>query len=271
MPHRRRHRVLSLALLALPAAVLFALPVWTLNIDLLRDPPRSWAATTTGSWASMIHVARTDSGVIVIDLGWVGAEGALRGALEKIGAAPHDVVAVFLTHSHRDHIAAWPLVRHARFYLGAAEVPRLLGEAEHRGPLTRAAEWLAATRRPAPGALDLRGFAHDTAVAFGRDTVRAYLVPGHTAGSAAYVFRGVLFAGDAATKRPLTGFRGAHPSYTDDVEASRASMRSLWARLTRDGARVATLCTAHGKCGAFDEGMRERVVETRIRPWVQGR
>ncbi|HVE78467.1 MAG TPA: MBL fold metallo-hydrolase [Gemmatimonadaceae bacterium] len=268
MPHPRRRRALVLALLALPAVVLFALPVWTLNIALLRDPPRSWAATTTGSWASMIYVARTDSGVVAVDLGWVGAERALRGALREIDATPNDVVAVFLTHSHRDHIAAWPLVRHARFYLGAAELPRLVGGAEHRGALTRAAEAVRRTRRPADGELDLRPFAHDTAIAFGRDTVWGYLVPGHTAGSAAYVVRGVLFAGDAATKRPLTSFRGAHPGYSDDVGASRESMRSLFARLAREGARVVTLCTAHGKCGALDDEMRRRVVESRVRGWL---
>lgn len=266
MPHPRRRR--ALALLALPAAVLFALPVWTLNVALLRDPPRSWAATTTGSWSSMIYAARTDSGIIVVDLGWVGAEGALRRALREIGAAPDDVVAVFLTHSHRDHIAAWPLVRRARFYLGAAEGPRFVGVAEHRGPLTRAAEAIRPTMLPGPGALDLRPVAHDTAIALGRDTVRVYLVPGHTAGSAVYVFRGVLFAGDAVTKRPLTTFRGAHPGYSDDVEANRASMRSLFGRLSREGVRVATLCTAHAKCGAFDDAMRERIVGGRVRTWL---
>lgn len=40
-------------------------------------------------------------------------------------------------------------------------------------------------------------FSKDTVFVFGRDTLHAFLVAGHTAGSTAYLFRGVLFVGDA--------------------------------------------------------------------------
>jgi glyoxylase-like metal-dependent hydrolase (beta-lactamase superfamily II) len=229
----------------------------TYNFELLRRQPRSYAVTTAATWASMIYVARTDSGVIVVDLGWMGAEEKLAHALRHVGATPGDVVAVFLTHSHRDHIAAWPSVRGARFYLGQPEVDLFLGRARHRGPLTRLTERLKATRLPRPGEVTVIGFSKDTAAIFGGDTVRAYLLPGHTAGSAAYVVRRTLFVGDAANKWPLSGFRGARWEYSDDVEQSRASMRSLWQRLT--GVPVEILCTAHAKCARFDQRLREAI------------
>lgn len=250
-----RRRVLAiLAVLLLAAALTIPIGV---NLDPVRRPPRAWAEVTTGAWASMIHVFRTDSGVVVVDLGWVGAERALREALGKVGATPDDVVAVLLTHSHRDHIAAWPLLRGARFYMGAEEVLRFLGREAHRGPITRLAESVRETSLPREGELRIVGFTRDTTLVFGRDTIRAYPIPGHTAGSAAYLVDGVLFVGDAANRRPFAGFGGARPEYSDDVARSRESMRALFARL--EGQRVDALCTAHAKCAAYDAGLRERV------------
>jgi glyoxylase-like metal-dependent hydrolase (beta-lactamase superfamily II) len=58
--------------------------------------------------------------------------------------------------------------------------------------------------------------------AVGADTVRAYVVPGHTAGSAAYLFRGVLFVGDAVTHTRAGGFAPARRGYSDDRRAAAA-------------------------------------------------
>ena len=86
----------------------------TKDLQLIQDAPNAVAATTTGPWASMMYVARTDSGVIAIDLGWTGFEEILPELLRQLNARAPEVRFVFLTHAHRDHIAAWPLVRQAR-------------------------------------------------------------------------------------------------------------------------------------------------------------
>lgn len=226
----------------------------TRRLELVRHPPDATAVTTTGPWASMIYVARTDSGVIVIDLGWVGASKKLEQALRTIDARPADVRYVFLTHAHRDHIAAWPLVRSARFVLGAREVPFLTGASDYRGFVTHLVDRLVPYRHPAPGALSLVPVQADTAIALGHDTVFTFAVPGHTPGSTAFLFRGILFGGDAINWRPLSGFQGARPEFSDDVARSRASMRALWARL--DSSRVHVACTAHAKCGIVDARFR---------------
>src|SRR3712207_6998395 len=69
---------------------------------MIRRPPRSTLFPYTTLFRS------TDSGVIAIDLGWGEAGWALRRRLRELDAAPEDVTDVFLTHSHRDHIGAWP-------------------------------------------------------------------------------------------------------------------------------------------------------------------
>jgi glyoxylase-like metal-dependent hydrolase (beta-lactamase superfamily II) len=206
----------------------------------------------------MIYLTRTDSGVVVVDLGWFGGAGKLQEGLKALGARPEDVRAVLLTHSHRDHIADWRLVKGATFYLSAPESALFVGGAQHRGPLTRLVERMIRTDRPAPGDVRVHSFATDTTIVVGRDTVRTFLVPGHTAGSAAYLIRNRLFVGDAMTMMPVLGFGPARWVYSDDVGQSTASLEALWKRLPVDSTRL--VCTAHGKCSADTEKFRRDAV-----------
>lgn len=226
----------------------------TVNLSRIQDPPRSVAVTTTTPWNSMMYLARTDSGVVVIDLGWAGGEGKLREGLRRIGAQPGDVRHVFLTHTHRDHIVGWRLLRHARFHLAAPETALFRGARHHADFPSSAAERLIPSARPRAGELEVREFVGDATFYLGRDTVLAFSTPGHTAGSAAYLFRGVLFVGDAVTYTPLIGFRSAKRIYTDDPGRSRSSVAALWKRVEQY--RVDWVCTAHGKCSRFTEEFR---------------
>lgn len=243
-----------------PAAALLlaALSACTLNLRQVQDPPRSAAVATAYPWNSMVYLARTDSGVVAIDLGWYGADRSLRRGLRRVGAAPEEVTDVFLTHSHRDHIAGWRTVRHARFHVSAAEVPLLESDAHHPDLPSRAGERVAGNPAPWHGEVRVAAFSADTAFAFGRDTVRAFSVPGHTAGSAAYLFRGVLFVGDAVAYSYLRGFRPAFGVFTDDPARSRASMASLWERVRPHAPRW--VCTAHAKCARADSAFARKAI-----------
>lgn len=236
--------------------------LWTLactkDLQLIQAPPAAAAATTTGPWASMIYAARTDSGVIVIDLGWTGSEEVLPGLVRQLGSAPADVRFVFLTHAHRDHIAAWPLVRQARFILGAAEIPAFTGDERYAGWAAKVGDELNEYPRPRADELVLVPVVADTAIVLGRDTVFAFPIPGHTPGSTAFLFRGILFGGDAFNWRPGSGFQGARPEFSDSVALSRESLRALWQRLPPERTRV--MCTAHGKCAVADSTLRERLL-----------
>jgi hydroxyacylglutathione hydrolase len=208
--------------------------------------PNAAVALSGGPNRSMAYLARVGPGVIAIDLGWWGAERSVRRALSELGTGPDDVTDVFVTHSHRDHVGAWRLVRHSRFHLASAERPAFTGERGHRGWIPRGAERLRRTPLPRAGELDVRAFSRDTAFVFGADTLRAFVVPGHTAGSAAYLFRGTLFLGDAATYTRWGGFGPARRGFSDDARIAARSLDALWARIPRG--QVREVCTAHAKC-----------------------
>jgi hydroxyacylglutathione hydrolase len=203
-------------------------------------------ALSGGPNTSMVYVARVHGGVVAIDLGWWGAERSIRRALRELGATPEDVTDVFITHSHRDHVGAWPIVRASRFHLAEAERATFVGERGHRGWIPRAVERLKRSNMPRVGDVDVRTFSGDTAFTFGRDTLYAFLVPGHTAGSVAYLFRGILFLGDAATYTRWGGFAPARRGYSDDARTAARNLDMLLSRLSRGS--VHSVCTAHAKC-----------------------
>jgi glyoxylase-like metal-dependent hydrolase (beta-lactamase superfamily II) len=245
-------RILPLALCALLGAGC------SVHVGGIQNAPSTTAVTTLDLAKSMIYLARTDSGVIAIDLGWVSAGPRLRAGLRRLGAAPGDVVAVFLTHSHRDHIRGWRAVRTARFHLSLSELPTFVGGASHADLSSRLSARVFPGLYPTEGdSLDVRPFAADTVFTFGADTLRAFTVPGHTAGSAAYLFRGVLFVGDALAYSYLGGFRLAKRPFTLDWEQNRRSVASLWERVAPY--RVEWVCTAHAKCAPLADLRRKGI------------
>jgi glyoxylase-like metal-dependent hydrolase (beta-lactamase superfamily II) len=203
----------------------------------------------TGPSQSMIYMARTSGGVIVIDLGWTRATHALRSGLKRLGADSTQVSSVFLTHAHPDHIEGWPVVAGATFYLGAPESDFLLGQLRYRAWVPRVGQSLVSSHLPRDGKIRIHEFMRDTTIAVGNDTVRAFVVPGHTAGSTAYLFRGVLFVGDAMTHTLLQGFRPALATFSDDKDLAARSLKSLFDRVGPYG--VQYVCTAHAQCGRF--------------------
>ncbi len=224
----------------------------------LTQAPHSAVVTTAGPNQSMIHLARVETGILVFDLGWWGAEAGLAEGLAELGATEEDVAAVFITHAHRDHVGGWRAVKHAPFHMGEEETELFFGKVRPGGWIARWAARIRSRDLPEPGEVEVRTFSSDTAFVFGADTVRAFPVPGHTQGSSAYLFRETLFAGDAVAHSPLMGFHAARRGYSDDVEEARESLANLRARL--EPYRVRYVCTAHAHCAPATEEFWEELL-----------
>ena len=226
----------------------------------LEALPDAVSMTTGGANQSMIHATRTDTGILLVDLGWWGAEESLEKELARLGAEVEDVTDVLMTHAHRDHIRAWPLVSHATFHMAEAERDHFHGLSQAEAMVPRLADRLLPPERPKPGEVEVRSFAGDTTLVFGADTVRTFLVPGHTAGSAAYLIGDVLFVGDAVAHTLTGGPQPALALYSDDAALARESLHTLRARLRNLGLEPAWICTAHARCEEGGEGFWTQVL-----------
>jgi len=75
--------------------------------------------------------------------------------------------------------------------------------------------------------------------------VRVYAVPGHTAGSAAYLVNGALFLGDSGDIASDGRLQGSPWIFSDSQAENRASLVQLEQRLVSDGANVRVIIPSH--------------------------
>ena len=156
----------------------------------------------------------------LIDAGGDKDGKALLAALTRRGRNPEDVVAVFLTHGHPDHVAGVHLLPKATAHLIGAELPFLSGETEYSGPLPKLMGVEDPGFRPA-------AIADGDRIQVGTRMIEVFALPGHTIGSAAYLVDDVLFVGDAASLQADGGLRSGPWLFSDDVDRQSASLRSL--------------------------------------------
>jgi glyoxylase-like metal-dependent hydrolase (beta-lactamase superfamily II) len=182
--------------------------------------------------------------VALVDAGNDTAGEAILAELSRRQLGPEAVSAIFLTHGHPDHLGAVSVFPKAQVMAIDAEVPLVEGRAGARGPLTRLfpvrPTGIAVTRRLKDGDV----------VTIGDVPVRVYAVPGHTAGSAAYLADGVLFLGDSADVASDGSLNGAPWVFSDSQPENRASLARLEQRLVSDGVKVTAMVPAHS--GASD-------------------
>jgi glyoxylase-like metal-dependent hydrolase (beta-lactamase superfamily II) len=184
--------------------------------------------------------------VALVDAG-VDKDGkALLAELQRRGLGPDAVEAVLLTHGHGDHLAGCHLFPSAKVYALAADVPLAEGRVASKGPVGRLVG-----AKPT-GVTIARPLADGEVIALGARTVKVYAIPGHTAGSAAYLVDGALFLGDSAGADDKGEILGAPWLFSEDAAQNRASLRGLVERLKKDGAEVKALVPAH--CGVL-QGM----------------
>jgi glyoxylase-like metal-dependent hydrolase (beta-lactamase superfamily II) len=189
-----------------------------------------------------IYAARAGKHAVLFDTGADPGGRPVDALLAALGAGRADVREIFLSHGHFDHVSGLSGFPHARSYLGAGDLGLASGTVL---PDALLGKLLTKAMQPLPVTITdpLKGPA--TVTLSDGKTVKALPVPGHTAGSYAYLYDGVLFPGDIMVfkegRLETTPFLfDAHP------DENKAAIRSLKAQLAAE--TVETVCTAHGGC-----------------------
>ena len=163
---------------------------------------------------------------------------------QKAALAEHKLVldGVFVTHGHIDHIGSCKALG-APIYALEAERELMKGDVAAKGKL------------PAmfgPSHLNVaidHVLADDVVVNFGANgavQVHVYALPGHTAGSAAYLVNGVLYFGDGANNDGDGVVGGPIGAFSDDAAQGKDSLRKLAARLQAQSAQAPVKTFAFG-------------------------
>jgi len=239
---KRALKILAIALAAVVLAIAVLVVATMSGGKPIVDGEQLPGGTVTvkDGFTSAFMLDAGDGAVVFMDACRDPKGAAVLAALARRGAGPDAVKAVFLTHGHTDHTGAIPLFKNAAIMALADEVALIEGRAAPGSPIS------ALRGKPKPTGLRVtRALADGETVTVGTLTVRVFAVPGHTAGSAAYLARGTLFLGDAADASSSGDVRSARWLFSESAGRAAASLESLSKRLAPDADGVKALAFAH--------------------------
>jgi hydroxyacylglutathione hydrolase len=186
-------------------------------------------------------LARVGEHVIAFDSGADPEGRGLDAGLARLHAQRGDIADLFLTHGHGDHIAGASLMTRARLHGGAADGPMMAGH----GFVPRMASMMAKILPTSPITLTDALSARTEIAVGGSGPVVAIPFPGHTPGSMAYMWEGVLFVGDSMNLES-NRLTFAFAPFSVDTDENRRRIAALGTVVAL--ADVHVVCTAHGGC-----------------------
>jgi glyoxylase-like metal-dependent hydrolase (beta-lactamase superfamily II) len=179
--------------------------------------------------------------VVLFDCGQDPAATVIKAELVRRRLGPDAVKAIFLTHGHPDHVGGCRQFPGARVHAFAGDRGLVEGTEAAGGPVGA----ILGRARPDLAVEVSDELADGGAVEVGGATIRAFALPGHTAGSGAFLVNGVLLLGDAASATSEGGVRGAEWIFSSDRGGSNAALVELAGRLEPEVAEVRALAFSH--------------------------
>lgn len=219
-------------------AVFFVARYGIASIEDGRELPSGAVQIKDGFTSAFLLDAGSGTAVL-IDAGSDGDAAAIRAALAARSFRPEDVVAILLSHGHGDHYGGVTAFPNAQVYAMAEDVALIEGREPRRSVLGRLIG-----ARPTGIHVDHLLVDGET-LEFGQLSVEVFAVPGHTAGSAAFLADGVLYLGDSADSQTDGALRPAFWFVSEDTAQNRASLRALVTRLSAPSIQVHYLTFSH--------------------------
>lgn len=169
-----------------------AIPLWVnKGSDTITISERVLGVKSGLTYAYILH---EQNQVVLIDTGSDPTAAALHDALKGLGLDTTSVRAILLTHGHFDHSAAIQEFPNAALYMNRVDLPLLRGDEGPKAPLMRLRSRL--VKHPwQPEVVHSLDPASELSLL--QTPVHIIPLPGHTAGSVAFLYDDVLFVGDA--------------------------------------------------------------------------
>jgi hydroxyacylglutathione hydrolase len=141
---------------------------------------------------SYAWIIKTEHGAVLVDAGVETDAAAILRELSALGMTADQVHTVLMTHGHNDHFGGLGMFPNARVLIGEGDGAYLRGE-----KTTMPKFMLPKVNVPA----NVEELSGDSTLTLDGAEIRAISIPGHTAGSLAYLYKNVLFTGDSLMQR----------------------------------------------------------------------
>jgi hydroxyacylglutathione hydrolase len=244
---KRRFKMIGLALVVLIVALAIPISSTFTGTSPIPDGLKlNGVEVVKDGFVSVYIIDLARDVVALIDAGNDPAAKAIIKALARRGLTTRSVKAVILTHGDPDHTNGIRAFRGALVMAIETEVDLIEGR-KLRGPLRL-------IREPQETGIRVNRILEDgDNIEFAGTRVRAFAVPGHSAGSAAYLIRGVLFLGDSAETTKDKKLIGSRWLFTDNSGQNKASLKALAKRLTPLAKEVKAIACSHS--GVLTNGL----------------
>jgi glyoxylase-like metal-dependent hydrolase (beta-lactamase superfamily II) len=227
---------------ALAVVVCFGLIFYSFSgtIPLKDRQPLSGGAEQVKDGMVSVGIIPSAAGqVILVDCGNDHKAKAILDALKQVGLGRGAVKTILLTHAHPDHIAGCAVFPDAEVFAMAAEQSLLEGRTAARSPIG----FLMGKKNS--GIHVARYLQDGDVLQRGNVMVTAYLIPGHTDGSAAYLAAGTLYLGDSADSGKDGSLLPAKRFFSNDIAQNCASLKKLAEELKPQASEIQYLEFAH--------------------------
>ena len=168
-------------------------------------------------------VVESENGIFLIDSGYDEKAKPIISVLENKNKSASDVIGIFYTHGHQDHMAGTDVFQNAQTYALSAE--RNLIEEEG-------------------GRIDVE-IEDGEILDIGSVTVEVISVTGHTTGNAVYLVNDILIMGDSAQARKDGDIELPADKYSDDPQLASESLESLGTYLQPRKEEIAWTAFSH--------------------------
>jgi len=238
-PWKRRLLIAVLvvvALLAIPASLIASAFIGMSSLQ-----PREFGSD---SWIKdgIVGIGVIDEGggrIALIDAGNDPDGKVILAELARRHLTADAVRDIFLTHGHPDHTGAAHLFPAAHVYIGVGDAALAQGRDGSHGPLTH-------FFGPHDSHIaQLVAVPSNQELTAGEKKVWMFMLPGHTAGSSAFLVDGLLFLGDSAGLDSHGKLRGAPYAMSDSQSENRASLRRLADEIRASHLEVKAMLPAH--------------------------